>query len=101
MGTRLWSRRVLTGYAVLMTVLVAAHYMVAPRSAAELALTTVIEVSAAAAVLVGTACHHPGRRAPWWLLAAAILAGSAGSFVARLQVAVGHAALPFPSFADP
>ena len=98
MGTWLAPRRVLAGYAVLMALLVAAHYAL-PGLRGEVA--ALIGVSAVVAMLVGVARYRPSRRAPWLLLAAANLAGALSVLTGRIQLAVTHAAaLPFPSLAD-
>ncbi len=97
MGIRLASRRVLTGYAVWMALLVAVHYALAgQRTWAE----ALIGVSGVAAMAAGVATNRPARRTPWLLLAAANLSGTLASVAARVFVMVGHAPLPFPSFAD-
>jgi diguanylate cyclase (GGDEF)-like protein/PAS domain S-box-containing protein len=97
MGIRLAPRRLLAGYALGMAVLVAAHYALG-RPGSWLA--AVIDVGSAAAIVAGTLLNSPARRAPWLLLAGATLTGALGDLVARVQVSVSHAALPFPSYSD-
>jgi diguanylate cyclase (GGDEF)-like protein/PAS domain S-box-containing protein len=97
MGIRLTSRRVLAGYAVWMALLVAAHYTFAGQRTMTEAL---IEVSGVAAMVAGVSINRPARRTPWLLLAAANLTGTLGEVASRVFVAVTHAPLPFPSFAD-
>jgi diguanylate cyclase (GGDEF)-like protein/PAS domain S-box-containing protein len=97
MGIRLTSRRALTGYAVWMALLVAAHYALAGQRTGTEAL---IGVSGVAAMVAGVAMNRPARRMPWLLLAAANLSGTLAAVAAREFVTVSHAPLPFPSFAD-
>jgi len=97
MGTLLASRRALAGYAVMMTVLVAVHYALPGARAVTASL---VSLGGAAAIAVGVARNAPARRAPWVLLAAAILTGALGELTGAVQRAVSHSTLPFPSFAD-
>jgi diguanylate cyclase (GGDEF)-like protein/PAS domain S-box-containing protein len=97
MGIRLTSRRVLAGYAVWMALLVVAHYTFAGQRTITEAL---IEVSGVAAMVAGVSINRPARRTPWLLLAVANLTGTLGEVASRVVVAVTHAPLPFPSFAD-
>src|SRR6185295_10789686 len=53
-----------------------------------------------AAILVGTARNAPRRRAPWFLLAAAVGCLVAGDITAELLIRVFHQPDPFPSIAD-
>jgi diguanylate cyclase (GGDEF)-like protein/PAS domain S-box-containing protein len=97
MGTWLAPRRVLAGYAVLMALLVAAHYAL-PGLRGEVA--ALIGVSAVVAMLVGVARYRPSRRAPWLLLAAANLVAALGGLGLRLGNVFSHPAVPFPALAD-
>ncbi|HEY0934466.1 MAG TPA: bifunctional diguanylate cyclase/phosphodiesterase [Trebonia sp.] len=99
MGSWLTARRRPAGYALWMALLVAAHYAL-PTGAARGGLAALVNVSGAAAVTAGVARNSPARRAPWLLLAAASLTGALGFLTARVQVAVTHVPLPFPSLAD-
>jgi len=97
MGGRVTTRGLLAGYAGCMVLLIVAHYAFY-RAAGGLA--ALVNVGAAAAVVVGLIRYSPARRAPWLLLAAANLAGGLGQFAAWIQVKASHAPLPFPSYAD-
>jgi diguanylate cyclase (GGDEF)-like protein/PAS domain S-box-containing protein len=97
-GIRLTSRRrVLAGYAVWMALLVAARYGF-PGLATE--ATALVGVSAVVTMLAGTARNRPASRAPWLLLAAAILAAALGGLGVHLASIASHPAAPFPPFAD-
>ncbi len=97
-GIRLTSRRrVLAGYAVWMALLVAAHYAF-PGLGTE--ASALIGISAVGAMLIGTARNRPASRAPWLLLAAAILAAALGGLGVHLAVSASHPAVPFPPFAN-
>ncbi|OIJ67782.1 aminotransferase class I/II-fold pyridoxal phosphate-dependent enzyme [Streptomyces mangrovisoli] len=54
----------------------------------------------AGAVLTGVRLHRPDHRWPWFLLAAGLLAFSAGDTYYNAQEAYFHASNPFPSPAD-
>jgi diguanylate cyclase (GGDEF)-like protein/PAS domain S-box-containing protein len=97
MGIRLTSRRVLAGYAVLMALLVAAHYAFTGLRSETSALIGVI---AAAAMVAGVAVNRPVRRAPWLLLAAANLAAALGELGLHVASVASHPAVPLPAFGD-
>jgi diguanylate cyclase (GGDEF)-like protein/PAS domain S-box-containing protein len=97
MRIRLTSRGVLAGYAIWMALLVVAHYTLPWQRTGTAAL---IEVSGVAAMVAGVYINRPARRAPWLLLAAANLTGTAGEVASRVYATVTHAPVPFPSFAD-
>jgi diguanylate cyclase (GGDEF)-like protein len=97
MGSWLTSRRLLAGYAVLMGLLVAAHYAFAGLREE---MTALIGVGGAAAMLVGVAVNRPQRRAPWLLLAAANLAAALGGLALHAASTATQPAAPFPAFAD-
>jgi diguanylate cyclase (GGDEF)-like protein/PAS domain S-box-containing protein len=97
MGSWLTSRRVLAVYAVVMGLLVAAHYALAGL---RTELSVLIEVSGVAAMAAGVARNRPARREPWLLLAAASLTAALGELTEHVLAAVSHGPVPFPSFAD-
>jgi len=97
MGIRLTARRALSGYAVAMALLVAAHYTL-PGLQTEVA--GAIELGGAAAMAAGVARNRPRRRAPWLLLAVACFVGAAAELSLRVMTTVSHAPVPFPSFVD-
>jgi diguanylate cyclase (GGDEF)-like protein/PAS domain S-box-containing protein len=97
MGIWLTSHRVLVGYAVLMALLVAAHYaFTGLRSETSAAIGTI----SAAAMVAGVAANRPARRAPWLLLAAANLATALGELGLHVANAADHLAVPLPAFGD-
>src|SRR5678815_1935976 len=61
---------------------------------------TAIGISSVTAILVGTTRNAPRRRAPWFLLAAAVACLVAGDIAAELLIRVFHQPDPFPSIAD-
>jgi PAS domain S-box-containing protein len=71
-------KRVAAGYAALMALLSAAVFVAPEWSAFTWA---VIGLLSAGAVVFGAWWHAPLRRAPWWLLAGAILAMAAGDTI--------------------
>src|SRR6185437_3552764 len=97
MGIRLTPHQARIGYAAWMALLVAAHYAVTGARAGTSAL---IGVTAIAAMMAGTAVHRPARRAPWFLLAAAVAAAVIGGAVIELARVASHPAAPFPAFAN-
>ena len=98
MGIRLRSRRrVLAGYGIWMALLVAARYAFPGMETETLAL---VGVSAVVTMVAGAARNRPASRAPWLLLAAAILAAALGGLGVHLAVTESHPAVPFPPFAD-
>ncbi len=90
-------RYVLSGYAVLVALLIGIYYSLGggPRIVAW----GLISLSGVAAIITGLVVNRPARKAPWILLAAALSCFAAGqlSFLIAKQLQV---ALPFPSFAD-
>ena len=98
MGIRLTSRQLLAGYVVVAAALCALCFGL--DHGQRLALSALAEATAAGATLVGVAVHRPSRRAPWLLVAGAMLASALGSLVGWIQVQVGGSPLPFPSWAD-
>ena len=97
MSSRLTTRRLLAGYALWIAFLVTMHYVFWGQRADTAVL---IDVSGAAAILVGVGLYRPARRIPWLLVAAANLVGAVGLVTAHIVAAVTHAPVPFPSFAD-
>ncbi|MCL6738342.1 aminotransferase class I/II-fold pyridoxal phosphate-dependent enzyme [Streptomyces neyagawaensis] len=73
-------------------------YMTTP--AARAPLWPVIGLAGAAAILTGAHIHRPAHRWPWWMLAAGLLALSAGDTYYNAQEAYFRAPHPFPSLAD-
>ncbi|MFE5759535.1 EAL domain-containing protein [Streptomyces massasporeus] len=59
-----------------------------------------IGLAGVAAVLAGTRIHRPPRSRPWLLLAAGLLAFTAGGTLSRAQEASSSGPAPFPSPAD-
>src|ERR1700747_3651461 len=97
MGIWLTSHRVLAGYAVLMALLVAAHYaFTGLRSETSAAIGTI----SAAAMVAGGAANRPARRAPCLRLAAANLATALGELGLHVANAADHLAVPLPAFGD-
>jgi len=97
MGNALSSRRVLTGYAIWIAVLLILHYTV-PGGRNETA--GLIEVTGVGAIVAGIVINRPSRSAPWVLIAAANLCGTVGDLTGHVMVQLGHPPLPFPSFID-
>jgi len=97
MGIRLTTRQVLSGYAVWMALLVTGTYAGSPLGTACVVL---VYLSSAAAVLAGVARNRPARRAPWLLIAGALVAGMAGAVTDAVMSASHHGNVPFPSLAD-
>ncbi len=97
MRTRLTTRGVLACYAAWMALLVTLHY-------ALLGLRTeaapLIDLTGAAAIVIGVSLNRPAKRAPWFMIAAANLTGGLGLLAAHIQRTVTGAPLPFPSIAD-
>jgi diguanylate cyclase (GGDEF)-like protein/PAS domain S-box-containing protein len=89
-------RYVLSCYAVWMALLIAAYYGL---SGLRLEAWGLISLSGAIAIVVGAMINRPARKAPWLLLAAALVTFAAGqlSFLIAAKLMVD---LPFPSFAD-
>lgn len=89
-------RYVLSCYAAWMAFLIAAYYEL---SGLRIETWALISLSGAIAIVAGTIANRPARKAPWLLLAAALVSFAAGQLstliMAKLQVA-----LHFPSFAD-
>ena len=98
MRIRLTARQLLAGYAVWMALLLAVHYAVG--GGARTWLLVLVDLSSAAAIMVGVARNSPAQRTPWLLLAAANLTGPLGELAATLQRSASHVPLPFPSAAD-
>ncbi|HVT69325.1 MAG TPA: hypothetical protein VHF26_16360, partial [Trebonia sp.] len=98
MGIRLTARQLLVGYVVAAVALSALCY--AGGHGERLALSALAELAGACAAVAGVVLHRPARRAPWLLLAGAMLASALGSLVGWIQVQVGGSPLPFPSWAD-
>jgi diguanylate cyclase (GGDEF)-like protein/PAS domain S-box-containing protein len=97
MANRLTSRRVLTGYAVWMALLLTANFVF---TGAQEALVAAIDISGTAALVTGIARNSPVRRAPWLLLAGGNLTGAFGLLAQRLEQSGGGVRLPFSSYAD-
>ena len=57
-------------------------------------------VSCVVAILIGVRRNRPGRRLPWYLLAAAVTTFAAGDFTYNILTSVLHQENPFPSLAD-
>jgi hypothetical protein len=89
-------RYVLSCYAAWMALLIAAYYGL---SGLRIETWGLISLSGIIAIMAGIVLNRPARKAPWLLLAAALLSFAAGqlSFLIAAKVRV---ALPFPSFAD-
>jgi diguanylate cyclase (GGDEF)-like protein/PAS domain S-box-containing protein len=97
MRTRLTARGMLACYFSWMALLVTLHYAL-PRLRTEAA--PLIDLTGAAAIVIGVLLNRPVRRAPWFMIAAANLTGALGLLTARVQRTVTGAPLPFPSFGD-
>ena len=90
-------RGVLTVYAVWMLLLVGLVFAVPSQ---HIFFWTPIGLTSACIIVYGTVRNRPRRRAPWLLLAAAVLCLVAGDLSDDLLVRVFHEANPFPSVAD-
>ena len=97
MRTRLTTRGLLACYAAWMALLVTLHYAL-PRLRTEAA--PLIDLTGAAAIVIGVFRNGSAKRAPWFLIAAANLTGALGLLTARVQRTVTGAPLPFPSAAN-
>jgi diguanylate cyclase (GGDEF)-like protein/PAS domain S-box-containing protein len=97
MGIRLTARQLLLCYAVWMGILAAGSY--AP-GAVGTACVVLVYLSTGAAVLTGVARNRPARRAPWLLIAAALVAGTVGAVTDAVLSTAHNGAIPFPSLAD-
>ena len=91
------ARGPLIRYAVWMLILTVAVFLVPSQ---HLYLWAAIGFSSVAAIVIGIRRNSPRRRAPWLLLAAAVLCLVAGDIAADLLVRVLHQVDPFPSVAD-
>ncbi|MFJ4814934.1 putative bifunctional diguanylate cyclase/phosphodiesterase [Streptomyces sp. NPDC088801] len=91
------ARRLSAGYLVLVVILTVPYLSV---PALRTPLWALIGVAGTAAVLTGVRVHHPPRVRPWLLLAAGLLAFTAGGIFSHAQEAYFSASNPFPSPAD-
>jgi PAS domain S-box-containing protein len=89
------STRITAGYVTLMAGL-GVSVFAAPAWAAP--TWAAIGTISAGAILLGTRLHAPRRKAPWWLLAAAVLAMAAGDTI--FAAAVHRPGDPSPAIVD-
>jgi diguanylate cyclase (GGDEF)-like protein/PAS domain S-box-containing protein len=90
-------RRVLAGYCIWVTLLVAAYYGLPSLRVEAWGL---IGLSGVAAIVAGVVLNRPARKAPWLLLAGANLSFTAGQVSFLVLTQIMGAKVPFPSFAD-
>ncbi len=93
MTPRTWS----VLYWTWMAVLTAAFYALPNQ---HILIWSTIGITSCAAIVAGVVTNRPRRRAPWLLLAGAVLAFAAGDTVYNLLTTVWHQENPFPSAAD-
>jgi PAS domain S-box-containing protein len=91
------ARGLLTRYTAWMLILTVANFVL---PAEHPFIWTAIGLSSVAAIVYGTIHYAPRRRAPWFLLALAVLCLIAGDLSADLLVRVFNQPDPFPSIAD-
>ena len=97
MGHAPSSERILTGYAIWMSVLIAVHYSF-PGLRTEFA--GVVELSGVWAMALGVYLNRPAKVWPWVLIGAANLCAAVGDVTGHTLELVEHMQLGFPSFAD-
>jgi diguanylate cyclase (GGDEF)-like protein/PAS domain S-box-containing protein len=90
-------RRLLTGYAIWMTLLLVVYYAVPGLRAESWGL---LGLSGVLAIVAGVVINRPARVLPWLLLAAANLSFVAGQVSFLVLTGVMRVYVPFPSFAD-
>ena len=93
---RRWGWRIWLGVGI---GLFLAYYMV-PPAPAKLVVWPVIGLSSAGAIVVGTRWHRPAPAAAWYLLAAALVALTAGDTLYNVRVRLLHSGQVFPSVVD-
>lgn len=91
------TRGLMTVYVILVAALTGVYLTV---SGALTPVWALIGLSSVVAVLVGVRINRPAHRWPWWTLAAALLAFTAGDTYYNSLEAYYSAANPFPSPAD-
>ncbi|MEV1287537.1 EAL domain-containing protein [Micromonospora sp. NPDC049679] len=91
------TRRLMGCYLAVAAVISAAYYAFPSW---HLATWGLLGLTSATAVLVGVRRNRPRRRAPWLLLAAALLTFTAGDAAYNILTDVLGRQNPFPSFAD-
>jgi len=84
-------------YAIWMTLLIAAYYLLPGLRSETWGL---IGLSGVLAIAAGVVINRPARRTPWMLLAAANLTFAAGQVSFLILTEILKTNVPFPSFAD-
>jgi diguanylate cyclase (GGDEF)-like protein/PAS domain S-box-containing protein len=90
-------QRVLAGYFIWLTLLIAAYYWLPSLRVEAWGL---IGLSGVVAIVAGVVINRPARKAPWLLLAGANLSFIAGQVSFLVLTQIMGAKVPFPSFAD-
>ena len=89
-------RYVLGCYAIWVTFLIAAYYLL---PGLRIETWGLISLSGVIAIVAGVVLNRPARKAPWFVLAAAQASFAAGQLSFLIAAKLG-VVLPFPSFAD-
>jgi diguanylate cyclase len=80
--------------------LVVAGYFALPGPTAQDVIYLVIGIASVAAILIGTALHHPQDRLSWYLLAAGGACFTVGDAAQNAYGLILHRAVPYPSVGD-